>query len=347
MMGGGGMKKRCAFLALIQILTLLLTAGCGARQKLYSATYFDLFDTVTVIRGSARSEAAFSQSAKAIHDELLEYHRLFDIYNDYEGLSNLKTVNDGAGIAPVEVDGRIIRLLQDCKGFYAATDGRVNVAMGSVLQLWHEARSAALDDPSQAAVPGDSALRAAAEHTALDALVIDEAASIVFLSDPALRLDVGAVAKGWAVQRVAEHAPAGFLISVGGNICATGPKNESGAPWVVAIQDPEEPEAYLHTLHLTSGSVVTSGDYQRTYTVDGVSYHHIIDPDTCYPSEYWRSVTVVCADSGAADALSTALFLLPRDRGQTLLEQYDAEALWVGRDGSAAYSPGFRKMIGD
>ena len=91
--------------------------------------------------------------------------------------------------------------------------------------------------------------------------------------------------------------------------------------------------------------VVTSGDYQRTYLVDGESYHHIIDPETLMPSRYWHSVTVVCADSGIADALSTALFLMPQGEGQALLTRYNAEAMWVDADGGEFFSPGFRALL--
>ena len=98
-------------------------------------------------------------------------------------------------------------------------------------------------------------------------------------------------------------------------------------------------------IYVTGGSVVTSGDYQRTYVVDGKPYHHIIDPETLYPGEYWRSVTIVCADSGTADALSTALFLLSQSEGQILLDRYDAEAMWVGAGGEILYSDGFEKLI--
>lgn len=110
--------------------------------------------------------------------------------------------------------------------------------------------------------------------------------------------------------------PAGLLISVGGNVCATGPKPETGQPWVVGIQNPDAPEEYLHTIYVEDFSVVTSGDYQRYFTVDGVAYHHIIDPDTLFPADYWRSVTILCPDSGLADALSTALFTLPQQEGR-------------------------------
>ena len=330
------------------VLLCLLLGGCaGAKQekKQYTATFLTLFDTVTTVVGRADSEAQFKEKAQKVHDALLEYHQLFDIYNDYEGIHNLKTVNDAAGFGPVQVDSRIIWLLSECKKVFGTTGGKVNVAMGSVLKLWHDARSDGINDPVNAKLPDRSALESAAEHTDLDAVVIDDAASTVFITDPRLRLDVGAIAKGWAVQQVAEKMPAGLLISVGGNVCATGPKDESGTPWVVGIQDPAGGDSYLHTLYVTKGSVVTSGDYQRTYMVDGKLYHHIIDPETLYPSEYWRSVTVVCDHSGWADALSTALFLLPLEEGQELLAQFDAKAMWVNADGEIFYSPGFQEMI--
>ena len=273
------------------------------------------------------------------------HHQLFDIYNDYDGLNNLKTVNDNAGIAPVVVDSRIIDLLTDCKTYHEATGGVVNPAMGSVLQLWHVARNDGINDPANAYLPGMEELKAAAEHMDMDALVIDEGASTVYLSDPKVQLDVGAIAKGWSVQRVCENAPKGLLVSVGGNVCATGPKDASGTPWVVGIQDPDGAESYLHTLTVTNGSVVTSGDYQRAYVVDGELYHHIIDPGTLYPSTRWRSVTILCGDSGLGDALSTALFVLPLEDGQQLLDTLGAEAMWVDREGNRFYSPGFEQSI--
>ena len=341
-MEGTGMKK---FLAVLTLACLLTGCAAGAAGgNVYETTFLTLFDTVTTIRGRAESQAAFTEAAQGVHDTLLHYHQLFDIYNDYAGCNNLKTVNDQAGVAPVEVDGDIIRLLLECREFYDATGGKVNVAMGSVLALWHDARTAGLDDPANARLPDRAALENAAAHMDFDAVIIDEDASTVFISDPETRLDVGAVAKGWSAQRAAENAPEGLLISVGGNVCATGPKTEAGDPWVIGIQDPDGGD-YLHTVCVTGGSVVTSGDYQRTYLVDGESYHHIIDPETLMPSRYWRSVTVVCADSGIADALSTALFLMPQDEGQTLLTRYNAEAMWVDADGGEFFSPGFRALL--
>lgn len=334
----------CAAAALALVL-----CGCAspkiAQQKQYTATFLTLFDTVTTIVGKAENEEIFRETAQQVHDELLVYHQLFDIYQEYEGIHNLKTVNDAAGIAPVKVDRKIVDLLLDCKTYWKSTERKVNAAMGSVLSLWHEAREDGIDDPENASLPDPEALQHAAQHTNFDDVLIDPAESTIFITDPELQLDVGAVAKGWAAEQVALTAPEGLLISVGGNVCATGPKDASGTPWVVGIQDPDGGDSYLHTIYVTGGSVVTSGDYQRTYTVDGKAYHHIIDPETLYPSEYWRSVTIVCEQSGLADALSTALFLLPREEGQKLLDTYGAEAMWVDRDGTIWYSPGFEELI--
>ena len=248
----------------------LFLSGCVIKNgpKKFEKSYFLAFNTYTTITGYAVSQEAWDVVADELYDQLLEYHQLFDIYNDYPGIANLKTVNDNAGIAPVQVDQRIIALLLDCKTYYEASGGLVNAAMGSVLRLWHDARTAGLADPEHAALPDADALAEAAKHTSWDGVIIDAENSTVYLSDPAMSLDVGAIAKGWATQRVAEQAPAGVLLSVGGNICATGPKPD-GSAWNVGVQDPDNASGYLRTCKIECGSLVTSGDYQRYYTVGG------------------------------------------------------------------------------
>lgn len=340
------MKKQitCLVLALLLFLT-----GCAPaaqeQSKQYTATFLDLFDTVTTVVGVTEDKATFEAQAAAIRDALKRYHQLFDIYHEYDGIQNLKTVNDRAGQSPVQVDPEIIRLLKDCKEYYTLTGGRVNVAMGSVLQLWHEARNNSINAPSSAYLPDMQELQEAAKHTGMDAVIIDEAASTVYISDPLTRLDVGAIAKGWAAQQVAKTAPSGYLLSVGGNVCATGPKKADGTPWVIGVTDPKDPSKNIHTIYVTGGNVVTSGDYQRSFTVNGKAYHHIIDPDTLMPSEYWSSVTVVCEDSGLADALSTALFLLPLEEGKALVEKLSAQALWIDAAGNEHMTPGFQANL--
>lgn len=343
------MRQRVLALAMA---AALLLSGCAAQTgpeqtpRRYEASFLTLFDTVTTIVGYAETEEEFRRTAQEFHDGLLEYHQLFDVYHEYDGINNLKTVNDRAGGDPVEVDRRIIDLLLFCRELEGLTGGRVDVTMGSVLALWHEARTEGVDDPEHAALPDAGALEEAARHTGFDLLEIDQEASTVRLTDPQARLDVGAVAKGWAVEQVCRSSPTGLLVSVGGNVRATGPKPEGKSPWVVGVQDPDgEKQDYLHTLNIDHQSVVSSGDYQRYYTVDGVRYHHIIDPDTLRPGTLWRAVTVVCPDSGLADGLSTALFLLSQEEGAALAQRCGAQAMWVAPDGGLLYTDGFLELV--
>lgn len=342
------MKRRVLALALAALLLSGCAAGVSSDLGLrrYEASFLTIFDTVTTVVGYAETEEDFRRTAQEFHDQLLEYHQLFDIYHEYSGVNNLKTVNDNAGGGPVKVDRRIIDLLLFCRELEQLTGGKVDVTMGSVLALWHQARTEGVDDPEHAALPDAGALEEAARHTGFDLLEIDQEVSTVRLTDPRARLDVGAVAKGWAVEQVCRSSPAGLLVSVGGNVQATGPKPEGNTPWVVGVQEPDgEKQDYLHTLYIDHQAVVSSGDYQRYYTVDGVRYHHIIDPDTLYPGTRWRAVTVVCPDSGLADGLSTALFLLSREEGEALAERCGAQAMWVAADGARFYTDGFMDLV--
>lgn len=329
------------------LLALLLLTGCAANKPAgpnrYDASFLNLFDTVTTMVGFAESEEAFRATTQQIHDELEVYHQLFDIYNEYSGVTNLKVVNDRAAEVPVVVDRKIMDLLLFCRDMEQASGGAINVAMGSVLSLWHEARSEGINNPADARLPDMDALQAAAAHTGMDKVVLDETACTVYFSDPAVKLDVGAVAKGYAVEQVCRNAPAGLLVSVGGNICGTGPKPD-GSPWIVGLQDPDG-SGNLHTVNVEHQAVVTSGDYQRYYTVDGVAYHHIIDPETLMPGTKWRAVSILCDDSGVGDALSTSLFLLDQEAGQKLLDQFGAEAMWLDKDGKEYFSPGFSQYL--
>ena len=340
-------------------LALLTLTGCSTTQIIdvgqssetagpeltrYQASFLELFDTVTTIIGYAESEEEFRAVAEEIKAGLEEYHELYDIYNEYEGINNIKTINDAAGGEPVAVNGKIIELLLFCREMYEATGGKLDVAMGSVLKLWHDAREAG-EYSEDGQLPDQAALEAASEHCDFDAIIIDAEAGTVQITDPETRLDVGAVAKGYATEQVCKDLPSGYLVSVGGNVRASGMKPD-GTDWVVGIQDPDGgTEDYLLTVCAKGGSVVTSGDYQRYYYVDGVKYHHIIDPETLYPASLWRSVSVVCGNSGLADALSTSLFTMTQDEGLALLEEFGAEALWVAADGEISYSPGFPEYI--
>ena len=309
-----------------------------------------LFDTVTKVVGYADSKEEFSNYVQALHDDLAFYHKLFDIYNDYEGINNIKTINDYAGIRPVVVDDKIIDLLKLGQQAYALSDGQVNIAMGAVLKIWHEHREQATRDPASASIPSLDALMEAAKHIDIENMIIDEQNRTVFLQDPAMSLDVGGIAKGYATECVVKHAvECGFtdgIASVGGNIRAFGLKEKPDTPWSIGIQSPISSQPDLFTVRITDASVVSSGGYSRYYTVKGKRYHHIIDPHTLMPADYFDLVTVICDDSGMADILSTAVFTMPFQDGLALIESLDdTEALWVFKDGNMEYSSGFEALL--
>lgn len=329
-------------LALLLSFVLVMLPSC-TDEKTVSETSLEWFDTVTIVSAPKKD---FEGVWEIVSEEFERYDRLFDIYSEYDGINNLCTVNKNAGKTPTVVDKDLFELLSYSKQIYDITNGKVNIAMGSVLKLWHSYREAGLENPENAEIPPSDLLSAAAEHTDINAIELNEEEPSVYINDESISLDVGAIAKGFAVEKVAQALEdAGYksvLISAGGNVRAIGTK-PSGEKWKVAIADPNGGNDYPTVCEIAGGSVVTSGSYQRFYTVDGKDYHHIIDPETLLPSEYFLSVSVCVKDSGLADALSTALFLMSEDEGRALCESVGAQAFWIYEDGKTSATVGFPK----
>lgn len=339
--------KRIAAILLI-IAALFAPCGCKKTDDKYQYAFFDVFDTVTELTIYAENETTAADAARAAHERLIYLNKLFDIYNEYDDAVSLMAVNASAANAPVGVSDETMALLKFAKEAYALTGGKVNAAMGSVLSIWHDYREAGLADEANAQLPSMELLEKAAEHTDINSVVLDEAKGTVFFEDDMVRLDVGAIAKGFAGQIVTDGLNARIeageisaaLISLGGNVCAAGTK-PNGEAWQIAVQDPRGSDNAA-TVSIASGYVVTSGDYQRYYTVNGVRYNHIIDPDTLMSADKHASVTVISSDGALADALSTALFIMDTDEGRALIDSIDdAEALWIAKDGGITRTDGF------
>ncbi len=340
--------KKTVFL--FAILFCLLLCPFGRAEEKYSKNYFGAFDTVVQLIGYTDGQETFDRAADALMARLLEYHEAFDGYHSYPEVHNVWYLNRYAGQGPVEVPDCLFDLLSWCKEVSAQVPSKVNIAMGSVLSLWHEERERGLEDPSSAKLPDRAALEEAARHTDFDDVILDPENRTVFFADPELKLDLGAVAKGWAADQaqkdLMETMPS-FLVSLGGNVYAGDAPADGRKHWGVSIQNPEGTVLsalqtdYLDVLYVDHMSVVTSGDYQRFYTVDGENYCHIIDPDTLMPAQNMRAVTVLCESSGLADYLSTALFLLPIDEGTALVESLPGvEALFCAMDGTVTMTEG-------
>lgn len=338
------MKK---FLSLLLIVLIALPlVGCKAKYEKFTDYSFDSFDTVTTVIGFEKDKETFDKNAQKVKDWLLEYHKLYDIYKSYDGVINLYNLNRSQG-KTVKVDNRIINMLLVAKELYKKTDGKLNAAMGNVLSIWHDYRTHGLNNPEAAALPNKSDLQDASRHINFDNVIINNKALTILIKDKSLTLDVGAIAKGYAAEMVAQkmkdEGMTGYILNVGGNVKIVG-KRPDGQKWTIGIENPnnQSEQTYIEELELNSMSLVTSGSYQRFYTVNGKNYHHIIDPDTLYPAEYFASVSVLCEDSAIADGLSTTLFCLSYEEGKKLLEGFDDVcALWVTKDGKKLYSNGF------
>ncbi len=347
-------NKKIGIVGVIFLTVLILAVLFHQKQEQsnwsrYTATFLDVFDTRTDVVGYSTSEEEFVEQVSLLKEKLEYYHKLYDIYNSYEGMNNIKTINDNAGVAPVEVSQDIIDLLIFSKEMYELTNGQMNIAMGSVLKIWHNYRDAGINDPANAKLPPMEELQAASAYCDIERIQIDGEAMTVYLPDEHMSIDVGSIGKGYAVQRVAEYAKEigmeSALLSVGGNVCAVGSKLD-GSDWRVGIQNPDttSDEAYLGKVDVSDACVVTSGNYQRYYVVDGVRYCHIIDGDTLMPADYLASVSIVASDSGMADALSTSVFNMPFEEGLAFVNSLDGvEAMWILNDGSIEYSDGFAK----
>lgn len=337
------------------LLALILLSGCTSGSKASSATAENAmntytnasldagFDTVISLRETAASKDVFDQHFNEMTSLFTRYNQLFDIYNDYEGVNNIKTINDNAGVKPVKVDPVIIQMLEEAKEFYDLSDGEFDVTSGALLHVWHNYREEGIalnEKGEKGKLPSEEELKEAAQHNGWDSIRIDADASTVYITDPEVSLDVGGIAKGFATELAAQqlekdgadHA----AINAGGNNRTIGEK-VNGQPWNVGIQNPDGEGSILVVSVPGSMSFVTSGDYERFYIAeDGNRYSHIIDPSTLHPAVNFRSVSIITEDSGVADCLSTTLFTLTYEEGLALINSYKEahpdeflEAIWI------------------
>ena len=318
------------------LVPILSLCSCGDNEiQTKNRIFYDYFDTVSVVYDySGGTDEQFDEVCRGVEYELKTCHQLFDIYHTYDGVTNLKTLNDAAGSGPIKVNDRIIDLLEVSVELYRLTDGNVNVMMGSVLSIWHKHRTEGVS------LPDMDELVAANAHTSIESLVIDRENKTVEITDPHASLDVGAIAKGYTAELIynmlAERGIYGYAINLGGNLRTVGTK-PNGDGWVAGVQNPDKSAAdpYVTTLTISDSALVTSGVYERYYVVDGVQYHHIINKDTLMPERAYLSVSVHTPSSATADALSTALFNMSIDEGREVIANIpDTEVIYVLPDGS-------------
>ena len=333
---------------LLILIVILVAAGycsCGGGEAKNTRVFYEYFDTVTEITAFGETDEESDRITDEIENILKEYHRLADIYNEYSGTNNLCTVNKKAGKEPVAVSEKLLDLMEYGKEVYSLTCGETNIAFGAVTKLWHDAA----EDGNR--LPEENELKEAAKHCNIEDIVIDRQNGTLFLKDEKMSVDMGAVAKGYACELAARYleqeGKTGYALNLGGNLRVTG-KKPDGEFWTAGIQNPDllSDQGYINVVYLKQYALVTSGSYMRYFTVEGKTYNHIIDPDTLYPKNDFKSVSVLCGNSALADVLSTALFNMSLEEGNKLISSMEnVYAVWVDKDGKVHYSSGFEQFI--
>jgi thiamine biosynthesis lipoprotein len=265
----------------------------------------------------------------AIEKAFTEIGRVEALLSRFDPKSEISQINVHSGIQPVKVSMETIRLIEQAIVFSRLTGGAFDITIYPLLEIWGMGQGSSLQH-----IPTTGQIREILKRVGYQYIEISRQQQTVFLRQPAMSLDLGAIAKGYAVDRAVailrhegiQHA----LVNAGGDVYAMGNKNKA-KKWRVAIQHPRKENTFLATLQLSNEAAATSGDYQQYIEIDGKRYSHIVNPSTGLPVEDSPcSVTVLAQDCTTSDALATALFVLGPHRGIDLINQRkDTEAIVV------------------
>jgi thiamine biosynthesis lipoprotein len=304
---------------IIIFITLLLVSGCSKKANVdtYNMFYMDTYIEVKLYDVS---------NSKEIFDEIdniyKSYHELTDRYNAYDNIKNVYYLNEVLKTnESVKIDSRLSDVINYGLSMYSKTNGYVDIAIGNVVDVWKSYREKETGVPTLYELMDSGSIRI--EDITLKDNIYNKKSDV--------KLDLGAVAKGYVTELVGKYIESKgcnkYLINAGGNI-KVGDSYKS-TKYKIGIETPFDTSKVYKILNVENTSIVTSGSYQRYYEYNEVIYNHIINPNTLFPENYTKSVTVITKDSGYADILSTYLFLLPIKDGIKYINSLDnVEAIW-------------------
>jgi thiamine biosynthesis lipoprotein len=266
--------------------------------------------------------------ARAAMDKAFaEIGRLEGLMTTWREDSDVSRVNAAAGVAPVEVSRETFECIRRSLEFSRLSGGAFDITFYALKGLWK------FDEDREAKLPDPKEVRRRIALIDWRKVKLDEKKRTVFLQKKGMRINLGGIAKGYAVDRAAAVIrAAGFhdsIVQAGGDLMLSGSK--SGRPWQAGIRDPRaERDTYFAIAPVQDHAFSTAGDYERFFFVDGKRYHHIIDPKTGYPATAARSVTIWAKDALTADGLDDAVLILGPTKGLALIESIpDAGAVIV------------------
>ena len=327
----------------IGLAGLIVAAGCRRSSKLYQVTdaRADVMGTLVSIVAVAGSEGA---GTGAISFAFAELERIDGLMSDYKADSELSVVNREGFDRAVEVGGELFYVLAKSVEYSEISDGAFDVTVGPVVDLWRKAGA-------EGRKPSAEELSRAQEKTGYKKLLLDRKNKTVRFAVEGMRIDLGGIAKGYAIDRAVEAMKAagavGGLVDVGGDIRCFG-RPAKKPSWVIGLQNPDVEGDILLTLGLVNMSVATSGDYRRFVVIDGEKFGHIMNPVSGSSARDFASVSVLAPSALDADALATTVSVIGAEKGLDLIESLSrTEALLLPSDsaGQVQYTSGFERHI--
>jgi FAD:protein FMN transferase len=271
---------------------------------------------------------------REIEAVMQEMHRIDALMSTYKPSSQVSLVNAEAAQRAVRVDADLFGLLQTSLDYSRITEGAFDITYASVGYLY---------DFRHAIKPTDQEIARALPAVNYRHVVLDPNAQTVRFMRAGVRIDLGGIAKGWAVDRGIDLLRAAgverAMVTAGGDTRIIG--DRFGKPWMVGIRDPREERKVIVRVPLDDAALSTSGDYERFFEADGVRYHHILEPATGRPARAVRSVTVIGPTATRTDGLSKTIFVLGIERGMQILDRLgDVDAIAIDERGEVFYSRG-------
>lgn len=288
------------------------------------------FDITLVARDSQTAE-------NYIDSAIAEITRIEWLISDWKPASQVSQVNQNAGIRPVKVDREVLELTERAIKISKITNGAFDISFAAMEKIWRF-------DGSMATMPSAETVKKAKAKVGYRNIIINRDSATIFLKLPGMKIGFGALGEGYAANRCRELLLAkgikGGLINATGDIQTWGTR-ASGKPWNIGINDPFNEGALIGVVPL-GGAITTSGSYEKFAMIDGKRYAHIINPSTGYPATGLTSVTVTGPDAEFANALSTSIMVLGKQKGLELIKKYPAyKCLMVTDGGKYIKSPGF------
>jgi thiamine biosynthesis lipoprotein len=276
-----------------------------------------------------------SVARAAIDAVMADMRRTDELMSTYKPWSQLSQVNAHAFERPVQVDPDIIDVVTTAIEYSRLGGGAFDITYASVGYLYDYRRQL---HPTEAQIEANLA---SVDYRALQ---VDPVACTIRFLRPGMRIDLGGIAKGWAVDRgvgiLRRHGIEHGMVNAGGDTAFLG--NRRGKPWVVGVQDPRNPERVVARIPLEDEAISTSGDYERYFEAGGVRYHHILVPGTGKSPDAVHSVTVVGANATRTDGLTKTVFIMGAERGLEFIHRLgDVEAVIVDNAGRVFCSDGF------